>query len=161
MLRLWRRFDRYPGGRALFNILIAKKVPYTGTVKPKVIQLAPGAVTVQMKDSHRVRNHLRSIHAIALANLGEFASGLAMLSALPDSIQAIVTHLEIDYLKKARGVLIAEGSAAPPAEVSEDVEVIVHAVIRDAAHDEVARLAVTWRLRQKDHHTSHTSATAS
>ncbi len=147
MLRLWQRFNRFPSGRYWFSLIIGKKVPYTGTIKPRVIQLKPGQVRVEMKDRHNVRNHLNSIHAIALANMGEFASGLAMLSSVPDSIKAIVTHLEIDYLKKARGTLIAEGRAEPPTQITGDVVSIVYAVIRDAEQDVVAKMAVTWRLR--------------
>ncbi len=155
ILRLWQRFNRYPAGRYVFNFLIRRIVPYTGTIKPHVTHLEPGFVTVQMKDRRIVRNHLQSIHAIALANLGEFASGLAMLSALPDSVKAIVTHLEIDYVKKARGLLVAEGRAEPPKLITSDVVSVVQAVIRDADNDIVAELAVTWRLRPKAPEAAH------
>ncbi len=158
ILGLWQRLNSLPlaasvgrpVGQGIFNFLIGKMVPYTGTVKPRVRHLEPGFVRVEMKDRRRVRNHLKSVHAIALANLGEFASGVAMLTALPDSVKAIVTHLEIDYRKKARGTLTAEGRAEPPETITEDVESIVHAVIRDAENDIVAEVAVTWRLRPKD-----------
>ncbi|MEE9351871.1 MAG: hotdog fold domain-containing protein [Thiotrichaceae bacterium] len=157
ILGLWQRLNNLPlssagrpVGQGIFNFLIGKMVPYTGTVKPRVRHLEPGFVRVEMKDRRAVRNHLKSVHAIALANLGEFASGVAMLTALPDSVKAIVTHLEIDYKKKARGTLTAEGRAEPPEVITEDVESIVHAVIRDAENDVVAVVAVTWRLRSKD-----------
>ena len=150
ILSLWKRFNRYPfGGRTVFNFFIGKMVPYTGTVKPKVTHIESGFVTVEMHDRRIVRNHLHSIHAIALANLGEFSSGLAMLTALPSSVKSIVTHIEIDYSKKARGKLTAEGKANPPTVDDEDVETIAYAVIRDEDNDVVAKLEVTWRLRLK------------
>ena len=150
ILGLWQRANNFPIsvlGRSIFNYLIGKIVPYTGTVKPRVLHLEPGFVKVEMRDRRAVRNHLKSVHAIALANLGEFASGLSMLSALPASVKAIVTHLDVNYKKKARGTLIAEGRAQPPTFITEDVESIVHATIRDADNDVVAEMKVTWRLR--------------
>ncbi len=158
-LGLWQRLSNFPlvpaVGRSIFNFLVAIKVPYTGTVKPRVKHLEPGLVRVEIRDRRGIRNHLNSIHAIALANLGEFASGLAMLTALPESVKAIVTHLEIEYKKKARGTLMAEGRANPPASITEDVESIVYADIRDADNDIVAEVTVTWRLRPKEPNTNY------
>jgi hypothetical protein len=68
-----------------------------------------------------------------------------MITGLPSQIRSIVTHLEIDYLKKARGTLTAQATVAIP-EVREPIDYLVHADIRDTAGDMVARIAVTWRL---------------
>ena len=45
-------------------------------------------------------------------NLGEVATGLAMVAAMPDGARGIITHLGMDYLKKARGPIIAECTCA-------------------------------------------------
>jgi acyl-coenzyme A thioesterase PaaI-like protein len=100
---------------------------------------------MRLADRPGVRNHLNSIHAIALANLGEMASGLAMTTALPPGIRSIVTGLEIGYAKKARGTLTAESRVQVP-EVRGDVEHDVQAEIRDSAGDLVATITVRWRL---------------
>ena len=146
MRALWQRLSGLPGGKALFNFLFGRLVPYTGALGARVEVLEPGLCRVSLRDRRGVRNHLDSIHAMALATLAEAASGLAVVGALPHGVQGIVTDFEITYTKKARGRLVAECRVdvgdvtverAQPAEVT----------ITDAGGDVVARATATWRLR--------------
>jgi acyl-coenzyme A thioesterase PaaI-like protein len=140
---LWDRLTRYPGGARLFSFLIGRIAPYTGTVSPRVLELRPGFARVRMRDRRRVRNHLDSVHAIAVLNLAELSSGLALHYGLPPGTRAILTSLSIEYRKKARGTLTAEARAPVPP-TAEKREYELESVIRDESGEAVATARARW-----------------
>ena len=98
-----------------------------------------------MRDRRHVRNHLRSVHAIALANVAEYSTGLAVLSGMPSGFNGILIKLTVDYTKKARGDLLAECKTEVP-EFKERTEVPVVSEIRDSSGDLVCTATATWLI---------------
>ena len=150
LLTQWNRYGNSAIGRRLFSWKVSRAAPYSGSIKAQIVSLKAGSALVSIQDRRSIRNHLNSIHAIALTNLGELASGLAMLAALPMNIRAIVVKLEIEYIKKARGKLIAEGSASPPKSITEPFVSLAIATIKDNSGDTVALVSVSWLLSPKE-----------
>lgn len=145
LLRLWRKLSSLPGGQWLFAQIFGYLVPYSGSVGPRIRVLEPGRAEIEIPDRRSNRNHLASVHAIALMNVAEQASGLAMLVGLPDGIRAIVTHISMEYLKKARGTIRAVSTVTIPS-VATDTQLDVTAECLDPTGAVVARATVTWRV---------------
>ena len=145
LLEQWTRLSRLPLGRRVFSWTVGRMARYTGSISPEVMELSPGQCRVQMRDRARVRNHLRSIHAIALTNLGEVTTGLAMLAGLPDDTRGIVMSLETEFVKKARGTITAVCDCEPPT-TNETRELDLEATLRDESEEVVARVRAHWKV---------------
>ncbi|MBX2837129.1 MAG: DUF4442 domain-containing protein [Gammaproteobacteria bacterium] len=145
LLNTWSTLSPLPCGKWLFSRFLGFMIPYTGSIGSIVQQLEPGHAVVALRDRRKVRNHLNSVHAIALANVAELSTGLAVLSGMPPGFNGILIGLEITYEKKARGPLIAECQCDVPA-FSERTETHVQTVIRDAQGDTVTTAQARWLI---------------
>ncbi len=140
----WSRLSGVPGGRWLFSRLFGLAVPYSGGVRPSIRDLSPGRAVIAIDDRRAVRNHLDSIHAIALTNLAEMTTGLALGFGLPEGMRTILVRVECAFVRKARGTVTAVCEAPVYTRVVEE-EVALESVLTNAAGDVVAKGRAVWR----------------
>jgi acyl-coenzyme A thioesterase PaaI-like protein len=142
---VWSVLQALPGGGRIMGGLIGRMAPYTGTIKPEVLELSPGHARLIMRDRRALRNHLNSVHAIALMNLGEAVTGTAMLASMPPKTRGIPVRLSMDYLKKARGTITGTCNCDLIA-TNEKREVDVVGELTNEQGDVVARITAKWQL---------------
>lgn len=143
--RQWQGFAALPGSKWLFSYALGSCVPYSGTLGAQIKVLEPGHCVVTLRDRRRVRNHLNSVHAMALANLAELVTGLALMNSLPEKVRGILRRFEIDYLKKARGLLTAESRCDIPAG-NHERELAIKCEISDSTGDVVSVVTAHWLI---------------
>ena len=141
---LWDRLSPLPAGLWIFSRLLGRMVPYTGSIHATVRELKAGHARIEMRDRRGVRNHLQSVHAIALANLAEVTTGLPLAYSVQPAGRTILVSLTVEYEKKARGTLIATSDFTPP-DASRDGEIEIPVEVRDAAGVVVTRARARWR----------------
>ncbi len=146
VMRWWSSCGKLPAGRFLFSLALGLYIPYTRTIGARVAEIRPGYARIELADRRRVRNHLNSIHAIALTNLGELTTGLAVFSSTSAEMRGILTEIRTEYTKKARGRLVATAEFDLPGSIADDTPCEVEALIRDSAGDTVARVLATWLI---------------
>lgn len=142
----WSVLSALPKGKWLFSKIFGYVVPYTGSMPFEVEDLSPGYARVALRDTWRSRNHLKSVHAMALANVGEAATGLALNFDLPDNQRSILTQFEMRYLKKARGRLVAECRVVTAVR---EGDVPLLGIIRNADGETVAEVRAVWKVSAK------------
>ncbi len=145
IFKTWNFLQRLPLGKKVFSFAIRFVNPYSGSLGAEVAEISQNGVRLLLKQRHRNRNHLDSIHAVALVNLGELCSGLAVLSHLGHKYRGIVTHIEADFLHKARGVLIAE-CFDDFSDLGSCEATTVRTDIYDARRRLVAQVHVQWKI---------------
>ena len=149
ILKWWSRLSPQPGGHWLFSFALGQVAPYTGGIGARVEEIRPGYARVSMRDRRRLRNHLRSLHAVALINLGELVTGLAVLSTISGNMRGIVLNIHAEYLKKARGKLTAVAEFELPQPLLDDTPCEVEAQLRDQDGETVTRVRATWLIGYK------------
>jgi acyl-coenzyme A thioesterase PaaI-like protein len=136
--REWKRLSTKPGGKLLFSKMLGLVAPYTGSMGARVDEIREGYAKVLLTERRAIRNHLGSVHAIALTNLVELTANLAVLFSAPEDARMIPTRMTMEWVKKGRGTLVAECHCQLPIGV-EKKEYDNEVVIRDKDGDVVAK----------------------
>lgn len=135
---MWDRLSPLPGGKTLFSRALGMAAPYSGSIGARVKDVRRGHAEVALADRRAVRQHLGSVHAVALVNLAELCGNLAVAYSLADGMRFIVAGLSIDYTKKARGEITASCDVEVP-DARDRREIPVTVILRDRGGDDVAR----------------------
>ena len=88
--------------------------PYFVTIPATIESAGPGRAEVRMRHFPWVRNHLGTVHAIALCNLAEMTMGLAAEATVPSSHRWIPKGMTVEYKAKGRGTMHASATLALP-----------------------------------------------
>lgn len=144
LLQTYQRLARLPFGQWLFARAVCFKAPYFATISPRFERLEANCCEVSIPDRRRVRNHLGTVHAIALCNLAELAGGVMTDATLPPSMRWIPKGMTVEYLKKAKGRMRAVARPdIPVVEATAGYELPVVVEVRDSADDCVFRARIT------------------
>jgi len=148
VLRGYNKLCGFPWGKYIFSKIICRIAPYFKTIKPRFVDLKPGYCEVTMKNRKAVRNHLNSVHAIAMCNLCELVGGTALEVSLPDHLRWIPRGMQVEYLKIAktdlRGTCTIPESTATRAG---SLPVIVH--VTDNNGTEVMRTTINMHVTER------------
>jgi acyl-coenzyme A thioesterase PaaI-like protein len=138
------------------NKVLTIGIPFNAPHGFKIKTLNQDAVLIKLPNRKLNHNHLGGVHACAMATVGEFCAGMALLSSFGISrYRLILSELHVKYTYQGRTDL--EGSCSPHQIDKESVKKILESEgkhlqtlethIRDKNGKEVALVTTTWQLK--------------
>ena len=141
-LRLWTRLNGTAFGRWVFTRIICFRAPYFGSISPLFVTLESGRAVVTMQKRRKVKNHIGTIHAIAMANLCEIAAGVLTEVSIPADMRWIPKGMNIQYLGKAE-TKISATAELPAVKSGEKQDAIVSVDVKDTSGTIVVHADIT------------------
>ena len=135
-LRSWNKLRASGLGRWLFSRIVCFRAPYFASISPLFHRLEKGIAVVSIKKRRKVKNHIGTIHAIAMANLCEIAAGTVIEASIPQTMRWIPKGMEIQYLAKAE-TTVTVTAEMPDVEHGGPRDVNVACSVRDVNGKEV------------------------
>ena len=91
----------------LWSKAFGRVVPMVGTANIRYLEVDKDHVTVRIENQRNMQNHIKGVHAAAMALLAETATGFLTALHVPDDRIVLIKSLHVDYFKVAQGGLTA------------------------------------------------------
>ena len=91
----------------VWSQVFGRVVPMVGSASIRYLDVSPAKVVVRIENQRNMQNHIKGVHAAAMALLAETATGFVTGLNVPDNRILLIKSLHVDYLKVAQGGLTA------------------------------------------------------
>ena len=97
VIQTYEKMAHRPFGKKLFSMYVCFRAPYFSSISPTFTALSDGYAEVTINNRRKVRNHLGTVHAIAMCNMAELAGGTMTEVSIPRSMRWIPNGMEVKY----------------------------------------------------------------
>jgi len=160
LLFVVHRAGTSPFWRAILNRVLARTIPFNAPHGFRITTINTDKIRVHAPYKRRNWNHIKGIHACAIATAAEFSAGLLLLINLePSRYRLIMARLQAEYFYQAKKDIIAEASLEAerlsteillPLESQGAATISLESVVRDADGNTVAVVTTTWQIKRWD-----------
>lgn len=128
--------------------IFGRVVPLVGTAGLRYEELTPERVVVSIRNRRPVQNHIKGVHAAAMALLAETATGFVVTMNLPDDKLPLIKSLKVDYVKRTKGDMRAVATLTAEQmqliRTSPKGELWVPVLVTDESGEEPIRCEMLW-----------------
>ncbi len=148
------------GWLRVLNFMMGRIIPFNRPHGFRIATLSEERVLTSASYKRVNHNHIRGIHACAIATVAEFSAGLMLLSRLdPAGYRLIMSKLDVDYVYQAKMAITAETRLSHadlqelvlgPLTTKESCSIVMETRISDVAGNAIARAHTTWQIKRWD-----------
>ncbi len=149
LLRASEKLGHNAAGRWLISKAVCAKAPYFFSVNPRFTRLEPGHAEAVVKNRWFRRNHIGTVHAIALCNAAEFVGGVCMEMSLRGDMRWIPVGMEVEYLTTAKTAIRAVCTMPDYERWSEPADITAPVDIYDTNDTLVFRARIKMRISNR------------
>ena len=141
----------------LLNRGLNYSIPFNSPHGFQVLSISKHELRVKLPYRRSNFNHIRGLHACALATVSEFSTGLLLIKRLdPSKYRLIMQRLEMDYHYQGKMDATATFSISDdwldmeilkPLEMKESIVVICEVKIHDEAGNHLTTGKVHWQIK--------------
>ncbi|HEY9103558.1 DUF4442 domain-containing protein [Chitinimonas sp.] len=148
--RIVAKFEKVPGPlrRWARSKALGSYVKFAGTAGIDFEEISTERVICHIRNVSKNQNHIKGVHAAAMALLAETATGFAVGMNLPDDKLPLLKSMKVEYKKRSQGDMkaVAALTAEQIANVRtlEKGDVIVPVTVTDEAGNEPIVCEMVW-----------------
>ena len=140
----------------LFSRLMQEVIPFNRPHAISVIELSPSSCKVYLPEKYRNKNHLRTMHACAIATAAEYVSGLNVVQAFDmEKFRLIMSRIEVDYVRRPDGYCHAESGISNEhmSQINRELDAegvskfSLVSIVTDSKNEKVAEATVYWQVK--------------
>ena len=132
----------------LWSKAFGRVVPMVGTANIRYLEVDKDHVTVRIENQRNMQNHIKGVHAAAMALLAETATGFLTGLHIPDDRILLIKSLHVDYLKVAQGGLTATAILSADQQKfiadNEKGELLIPVTVIDDSGNEPIQCQMLW-----------------
>jgi acyl-coenzyme A thioesterase PaaI-like protein len=141
----------------LLNMGLSKMIPFNKPHGFKILEIGDYEIKILLPYKRKNLNHIRGLHACALATVSEYTTGLLLISKLGfDTYRIIMQRLEMDYHYQGKMDAIAHFSISEqwlnqhiyePLKTEESVTIPCEIKINDVEQHHLTTGKVYWQIK--------------
>ena len=132
----------------LWSKAFGRVVPMVGTANIRYLEVDQHHVTVRLENQRNMQNHIKGIHAAAMALLAETATGFLTGLHIPDNRILLIKSLHVDYVKVVQGGLTATATLSKEQQdyiaVQDKGEMLIPVTVTDDSGIEPIKCEMVW-----------------
>lgn len=134
-------------------------IPFNAPHGFRLLTLNDEEVKIRLPYKNKNLNHLKGIHACALATVGEFCAGMSLIRSFPMSkYRPILSKLNVEYLYQGKTDVIGTIKIVPDKilAVKDEIEtagkslIELETIVTDKQQNVVAKVFTTWQIKSWD-----------